>query len=815
MKNFCASKVNAVRKMQKHSRKDAKPQRAAEKFLCVIFSSLRFCGRFFPLLCLLPWLFFSTAFASDSAKHGTINGIVLDRATQAPLRGIHVRLLNTNRGTTTGTDGRFTITKVPVGNYDLIATAVGYAAQRRENLTVSENALVEVKLELAEAPIPLQEVVVTPGHYAIMSAESAVRQSLTGDDVKNIPQFGEDIYRAIRRLPGISASDYSARFTVRGGFNREVLVLLDGLELYEPFHLKDVYGGALSIIDLNAISDIQLMTGGFPVEFGNKLSGVFNIVSAQPSAGRRPTALGLSFSNARVLAERSFAGEKGSWLISARRGYLDLVLKMVDPESGFRPTYYDAYSKVQYRWRDRHTLTASLLYAGDKVNFKDSEDDGDFAQTRYGNAYAWLNLKSIFSPKIYAQSVLAYGHVDQNRRGSILDDGEILATVRDERDLNIFNFKQDWSLALADRHLLKWGLQLDHFTSHYDYFNRERYERERTKAGTIFDYDTTATQLQPQGNELGIYLANRTRLTSNLTAEIGLRYDRVSYTNDSPLSPRLHLAYAFGRQTMLRLAWGRFRQAQGLHELDLQDGDARFYPAELADHSLLSLEHQLTGGLYFRLEAYHKRLNHIRPRHQNLSAALEFFPEAIDDRVRLEPARGSAKGIEIFLKQETGGKLSWWGSYAYAVVEEEILGKEVPRPFDQRHTIYVDASYRPSANWRFNLAWQYRSGWPYTRVDFEPVEQPDGGRNYRKVFGTFHGARYPAFHSLDVKINRYFNTARGQVALFLEIINFYNHENVRNYDYFLRRLPTGEVVATRLVETWFPLLPSLGVSWEF
>jgi len=90
-------------------------------------------------------------------------------------------------------------------------------------------------------------------------------------------------------------------------------------------------------------------------------------------------------------------------------------------------------------------------------------------------------------------------------------------------------------------------------------------------------------------------------------------------------------------------------------------------------------------------------------------------------------------------------------------------------------------------------------------VDFEPVEQPDGGRNYRKVFGTFHGARYPAFHSLDVKINRYFNTSRGQVALFLEIINFYNRENVRNY----------EVAATRRVETWFPLLPSLGVSWEF
>jgi hypothetical protein len=161
---------------------------------------------------------------------------------------------------------------------------------------------------------------------------------------------------------------------------------------------------------------------------------------------------------------------------------------------------------------------------------------------------------------------------------------------------------------------------------------------------------------------------------------------------------------------VLRAGWGRFYQSQGIHELNVQDGDDTFYPAELAEHRVVGLEYVFHNDVNIRLEAYHKKLSDIRPRYQNLDNEVEFFPEVQGDRVRLEPERGEAKGLEFFLKRDTGDRLSWWFSYGLAFAEDQIGGRTVPRRFDQRHTIYIDLNYRPSRKWRINLAWQYHTG---------------------------------------------------------------------------------------------------------
>ncbi len=742
-------------------------------------------------------------------KAGQILGLVLDHKSREPMLGVNIRVLGSRFGAVTDSEGKFVIARVPAGTYTLEASRMGYEKQQHEKLSVRPDSSARIAFELVEAEVSLNEIVVTPGSFSIMREEPSVQQTLSREDIQSIPQFGEDIYRAIKRLPGIASNDYSARFTVRGGEHHEILVLLDGLELYEPFHLKDINGGALSIIDVQAIGGITLMTGGFSAEYGNRLSGVFNITSAAPDNARSKTAIGLSFMNARFMSEGAFAGNQGQWLVSARRGYLDLIMGIVEPDSKFRPTYYDVLSKAEYRLSRNHTLAAHLLHAGDDL---DLEEDGDTVATGYGNSYAWLTLKSFPSTKLFAQTVASFGYVKQDRLGSdTFDNGKrVRAEVDDLRSFNVYGLKQDWSFTPNTRHLMKWGLGFKQLRAEYDYFNREL-----IFSPTSVDYDTIALALRPKGHDFNFYLADRMRVTSALTAELGLRYDYTSYTNGKHLSPRLSLAYALGKNTTLRLGWGRFRQEQGIHELQVEDGDEKFYPAELAEHRVLGLEQQFENGLNLRVEGYHKRLSQLRPRPYNLSGELDFFPEVEGDRIRVEPASGEAKGLEFFLKKDSNGKFGFWGSYALAFVEEKIDGKMTPRNFDQRHTIYLDFAYRPNPRLRLNLAWHYHTGWPATASSIEKEQRTDGGTVYRTVYGSRNASRYPAYHSLDVKLNRYFEAGSSRISVFLECVNFYNRGNVSNYFYEDVTQANGEVLFVQKAEHWFPRLPSLGISWEF
>ncbi len=751
------------------------------------------------------------AAADDVAatKNGNVFGRVIDRNTREPMLGVYLRVLGTRWGAVTDVAGNYKILGVPAGAYTLEASRLGYEKQQIEKLVVQADSTTRANFELLETELSLKEIVVTPGSFDLMRDEPATQQALSREDIQSIPHFGEDIYRAIKRLPGIASNDYSARFTIRGGEHNEVLVLLDGLELYEPFHMKDINGGALSIVDVQAIGGITLMTGGFPAEYGNRLSGVFNITSASPAASRRRTSLGLSFMNARFMSEGTFAGNKGQWLFSGRRGYLDLVMDIVEPESNFRPTYYDVLSKIEYRVHPKHALAFNLLHAGDALDF---EEEDYFAATSYGNSYAWLTLKSFPSTKISVQTVASLGQVRQERSGRELTANATIvrAAVEDERSFQVYALKQDWSFTPHANHLLKWGVGVKQLRAEYDYFNRERF---LTNAAA--GYDTIAIAQEPRGQIFNAHIADRVRLTSALTAELGVRYDRASYTRDAQFSPRVNLAYALRENTALRLGWGRFFQEQGLHELRVEDGEKNFHPAELAEHRVLGVEQQFQNGVNLRVEGYHKRLSRLRPRYVNLEGDLEFFPEVVEDRVRLLPTVGEAKGVEIFMKRDANGAFGWWGSYAFAVVEDEIAGKAVPRNFDQRHTLYLDFTYRPSAKLRLNLAWQYHSGWPVTPASVVAIPRGNGSVEYRTVYGEINTERYPAYHSLDLKLNRYFDAARGRVSIFLECVNFYNRKNVRNYFFEDERVRNGAVVFVRKADYWLPRLPSLGVSWEF
>ena len=227
------------------------------------------------------------------------------------------------------------------------------------------------------------------------------------------------------------------------------------------------------------------------------------------------------------------------------------------------------------------------------------------------------------------------------------------------------------------------------------------------------------------------------------------------------------------------------------------------------------MEHLFENEINLRVEAYQKVLSDIHPHYQNLAGNIEAVPEVEYDRVRLEPERGESKGIEIFLKRDTGDKLSWWASYAYAIAEDEIEGQKVPRNFDQRHTVYLDLNYRPNPKWRFNVAWQFHTGWPYTARNWEQIERPDGSVGYTSSFGPVNAERFSPYHRLDVRVHRYFNVRNGRLSISAEVRNLYNRSNIRRYHYSIWTNEDGEQKVIKDAQEWLPIVPSIGVNWEF
>ena len=207
----------------------------------------------------------------------------------------------------------------------------------------------------------------------------------------------------------------------------------------------------------------------------------------------------------------------------------------------------------------------------------------------------------------------------------------------------------------------------------------------------------------------------------------------------------------------------------------------------------------------------------MRPRWENYSKDVLFFPELEAQKLFLAPESAESKGIEVCLKRDVGTRWSFWSSYSTAWSNESIGGRDVPRNTDQRHTIYMDANYRPSARWRINLAWQFHTGWPYTAEHF--IRRPTSGGRYRITtqYGERNAKRFPAYHRLDLRVNRVFNTSTGRLSVFAEVVNLYNQENLRLIEASRSGVDSNGnlIVAETLTEKWLPLLPSIGASWTF
>jgi hypothetical protein len=753
-------------------------------------------------------------------RSGTVSGVIRDAITARPLAGARVALVGTRFATVSRDGGDFSLGTVPPGSYSARITRMGFRPLELSPLRVAADADVPpVDVQLEHAPISLAAVVVTPGYFGMMESSLAAPQAMSRERLETVPQIAEDIYRAVNRLPGVTATDFSADFAVRGGSGAELYATLDGLELVEPFHLKDI-GGGLSIIDSRAIGGVELITGGFSAEYGNRLTGVFGMRSIDPSAESARTSVGLSVMNARLMTQGSFAAGRGGWLLSARRGYLDLALRLANAADSLEPRYYDVFAKAQYDLGRAGRMAVHVLDAGDALTYLDTPDPS--IRSRYRSSYGWLTWEGNVGRRLRQQTVASVGRLSWRRDGDATEQGTPTAMIDDERDMAVDGIRQDWSLDMTGRALLKFGGEIRRASASYDYFSTVRHEtfNPLTRALDVA-WDTTIVRSSPDGSTASLYAAPRIRLTRSVTAEVGGRYDHVSHTGDDLLSPRLNVAWQPRVGTSVRGAWGTYWQSQPLSGLQVQDGVDRFYPAERAEHRVLGVEQALPNGMMGRIEAYDRRISRQRPRFLSAGPGIDVFPEISWDRVRIDPSRGRARGLELLLSRDVGGRADWSAGYALAKVTDRIGDRDVPRGMDQRHAVTGDWAYRPPSNrWRFSVAGVWHAGWPYTPA-FMTVDTLENTATTLSIhtdqrLGTLYAGRLPSYRRIDLRYTRFIDTRNGRVSMFAEVYNAFGFHNRRGYQTELsfdrqRRILT----VSRPGEDWIPRLPTFGLTYEF
>ena len=393
----------------------------------------------------------------------------------------------------------------------------------------------------------------------------------------------------------------------------------------------------------------------------------------------------------------------------------------------------------------------------------------------------------------------------------------MVADVDDVRDVDQFGVGQDWSYRRSDTHLLQWGFDFMNSRARYDYSGQAEYFGLQALYQNSPADVSRELSAEPSGASYSLYFSDRRKLSSKTTLEWGLRWDDQTYTNlssDSQLSPRVSLLHSLGDKTELRLSWGRYHQSQGIQELQIEDGIDQFWPAQRADHLIAGLTHHFENQLSVRVELFHKEMRNVRPRFENLYDPLGLIPEFQPDRIRLDPDSATSSGIELSFDGQRDG-WSWWASYTLSRAVDRIGGSDEVRSWDQRHAVQGGIRWSNDV-WEVALAAAAHTGWPKTDL---ALEQQGTDANGEPIFvaipGPRNALRHSAFASVDFRLSRSFDVPSGSLHAFFEVSNVFNRRNVCCTDWDISQDVGGIPELENSLDYWLPVLPAVGILWEF
>lgn len=677
----------------------------------------------------------------------------------------------------------------------------------------------------------IDEVVVRASRYQFRERDnSSSPQTMLAEHLAALPKLGDDVLRPLTRLPGVSSVGVSAQPHIRGGYRDETLVLFNGIEIVEPYHLKN-FQSLFSAINPAIVDRVDVYTGNFPSRYGNRLSGVMDIARVDAAEGDRAV-VGLSILNAWFSAMGTMQEGDGSWALSARRGNLDLIIDEINDEVG-KPKYSDYYGQFSYTLPNGDDVEAGVLYLDGDIELSDFSK-GQLSESRYNNLFSWLKLDHQISEVLYSRSSLAYTRIDRVRFSDALAPTELGENALFDDDLEAELFKFDHVFELARSETLSWefGLGVQYNKARFEFFEFvfadgipllstllgiQALDNEQDQFPAVDEDDACFTDdddsfcviVQKEGVSAYGFVSARWQVNQFLSMDAGVRVDYQNYGNldgEHQLAPRLALAYAPRPEHIFRLSAGRYVQAELIHELAIADGFVDYQSAQKSDQTVLGYEYQAGNGLIVRAEAYSRKIANPKQRSENLFNPFVLVPELAADRVPLFLDKSKTQGFELSFDYNINEQWWLWANYSRVKVRDHTIFWE-HRAWNQENSVNAGFVWT-GKKYQASLSASWHSGWRTTSLP--PIVDPG-----EAVFYVRNNATLPDFFSLDAKIARRWESRKYTTELFLEITNATDHNNVGSVDHEFTTLDDGQIAVQPRNEALLPVVPVVGVTWTF
>jgi hypothetical protein len=749
--------------------------------------------------------------AISPAQKITVSGYIKDAASKEVLIGASVYNANMKTGTTTNQYGFFSLTVATSDTVELLISFSGYSIQAKK-IVAKENIQLDVLMESSAGT--LGEVIINSGknNRNVQKAQMGVID-VPIRAIKNLPVLlGErDIMKIIQLLPGVQGGqEGTTGFYVRGGNLDQNLVQLDEATVYNPNHLF----GLFSTFNVNAINNVQLIKGGFPAEYGGRLSSILNITMKEGNKKKYEVEGGIGLLSNNLTVQGPIQKNKSSFIVSARRSHIDLILKATGTaKKNTSYKFYDVNAKMNFELGKKDHLFLSFFKGNDNAAYNNANSLN--YTTDFGNSTGTLRWNHLFGSKIFSNTSVIYN--DYNLALSTSQNNFYSLLYTAVKDITA---KTDFTITPNTKHKIKTGFT---FTRHQ--LSPASFSSRIPRRGNRLTINKDSIN-KLNSNEMAFYLGDEFDASQKFSVNYGVRvpFYTASGKTYSFIEPRITTKLSVSPVSSIKASYTRMNQflhlipnsTAGLPTDIWVPSSNKTKPQSATQYALGYFQNFKENEIEVSAEVYYKTMeNQV------------LFGEGKQLRINVNldslivSGKGKSYGAELFIKKNTG-KLTGWISYTLSKTTQQFkdlnFGKEFPFKYDRRHNFAITASYQFTKTWTFSGVFVFSTGAAFTAPTGR-ISTLNSGTIFEGNYYVYEGRnnyRLASYHRLDLSASN-----KKTVKIFKKkyerewVFGVYNSYSRLNpyFIYFeidaLTSNPTAKQVSL------LPIIPSVSFNFKF